>query len=135
MSWDSGSPRARTVLVAEADRQILLAARTALDATGLRVLTATSGVDALHRLHSAPDPVDLMVMDLSLEGAEGSRLADLVKRQHPSLMLVLLSDQREEGVWLGDLEGEPVLVVHKPFRPEALLIAIHASLVVEELPR
>jgi DNA-binding response OmpR family regulator len=122
------------VLIIESDERTLLAARTALDGTGLRVLVATSTAEALYRLQGAGEAVDLMVADASLQCSEGVGLVEEVRRKWPALTLVLLSDVAGDDIRVANLDRDPVLVVRRPFRPETLRIAVHASLLGQELP-
>lgn len=56
---------------------------------GYVVTTAANSQESLQIL--AQDPVDLVVLDIGLEGEDGLRLLEKIKASHPSVRVVMLT--------------------------------------------
>jgi two-component system, OmpR family, response regulator len=67
--------------------------------------TAASGEEALYLIEA--DPPDVMVLDVMLPGTSGTELLKLIKREYPSIQVILLTGgevstrERMEGMRLG----------------------------------
>lgn len=76
------------------DEAIPLALRkSVLETNGYRVITASSGTEALAILER--QPVDLVLTDLLMPGLSGMDLARETKQRHPHLPIVLYSGVNE----------------------------------------
>jgi two-component system KDP operon response regulator KdpE len=111
------------VLVVDDDAQILRAVRTGLQARGYEVTTAGNGETALDRL--ATEPVDLVVLDLTLPGIDGH---DVIRRlrafsEVPVLVLSVRESQDDKIVAL-DAGADDY--VTKPFAIGELLARMRA---------
>lgn len=80
--------RARILLVDD-NANGLAARKTVLEELGHKVLTATSGADALEQF--AAHPFDLVVTDYRMPRMDGLELISRLRGQAPSLPIVLLS--------------------------------------------
>ena len=62
-----------------------------LETTGLTVLLAGSGAEAVQVLESAPEPVDLILTDYNMPGMNGVELIEQVAKRWPKIKFVLAS--------------------------------------------
>ncbi|WP_416201855.1 response regulator transcription factor [Thermoflexus sp.] len=108
------------------DEKLLHMLRRTLIYEGYRVLTATSGLEALARLQEQPP--DLIVLDWLLPGLSGVEVAARLRAAGDSTPILMLTakdavEDRVEGL---DSGADDYLV--KPFAPVELLARIRALL-------
>ena len=84
----SPTTRARILLVDD-NANGLAARRTVLEELGHKVITSTSGADALE--HFAAHEIDLVVTDYKMPRMDGLELISRLRVQSPALPIVLLS--------------------------------------------
>jgi len=130
---ETPSPRATrdglpgTVLLCEDDDALRRLARHALQRSGLTVLEAISGEDALDVLARYEGPLDVLVSDIVLPEMSGRQLAERLQSDRPDLMVVLMSGTATPDVIDGLLPGS-ALFVAKPFRPSEFIDGVLALL-------
>lgn len=73
----------------EASARVSLAEILRLE--GYQVDTAASGEEAIRFLEKAEDPLDLVLLDLKMPGMDGLEVAEELKKQCPSTVIVLLT--------------------------------------------
>jgi two-component system nitrogen regulation response regulator NtrX len=78
-----------TLLVVDDEPQILQAVSGILQDEGFEVLTAPDGEAALKRV--GEDAPDLVLLDIALPGMDGLEVLDRLKRQFPTLPVVMIS--------------------------------------------
>jgi signal transduction histidine kinase len=104
-----------TALVVEDQPAILRTMARALSSTGLTVLEAASGEDAVALLAARRCVPELLVTDMVLPGMSGQRLVELLRESNPALKVVLVSgyvgDELEHDVRTDEITG----FVAKPF--------------------
>ncbi len=104
------APRGLNVLLVEDNDHVREFACNLLDELGYRVVTASSGEEALERL--ASEPVDLLFSDVVMPGLSGIELARLARAREPGLPVLLASGYSEEIVGAAGPEFE---IVRKPY--------------------
>ncbi len=109
-----------SVLVVEDDPQVLDLVLRVLTADGYRVLTATTGEEALALLEAPSRRIEALITDVRLPGMSGPRLADQIRERYPAARILFMSgfdaalDEARRAEWaLGGF-------LAKPFSPEAL---------------
>jgi two-component system OmpR family response regulator len=114
-----------TVLVVDDDGQILQLVAKFLRSNGFHVRTARNGVEMTESLHHGP--VDLIVLDLMLPGANGLDLCRDLRRTSsvPVVMLTAKGDDVDRIIGL-EIGADDYLA--KPFNPRELLARINAVL-------
>ncbi len=113
------------MLVVDDDAQILRAVRTSLQARGHQVQTAPNGETALDAL--ATEPIDLVILDLSLPGIDGREVIRRLRSFSEVPVLVLsVRDTQDEKIAALD-EGADDYVT-KPFAIGELLARMRAAL-------
>lgn len=92
-----------TFLCVDDEPSVLMMEKLLLESAGFRVLTASSGIEAIATLQSAN--IDVVVMDYSMPGMSGVAAAQAMKRLRPDVLLVFLSAYSElPGETLGIAE-------------------------------
>jgi two-component system response regulator CpxR len=79
----------RTILCVDDNEQSLSIRKVMLETRGYRVVTCTSGEEALERFKMGG--VDLVLTDLIMPGLDGGKLIDAVKGMSPQTPAILLS--------------------------------------------
>jgi PAS domain S-box-containing protein len=110
--------RAMVVLAVDDDALVLTNTAAMLEDAGHRVLTATSGRQALQLL--AETRIDMLVTDFAMPEMTGAQLADAAQAGWPDLPVLMVSGYAELPE--GAAAGVPRLA--KPFRQEQLAQAV-----------
>ncbi len=114
----------KQILLAEDEERTRRSLTTLLESAGFKVDEATNGLKAIEKLlfaQAGPKRIDLLVTDIFMPVMTGLELIDIVKKQFPSLPIVVITGYRDErlNVQLSQL-GCPVSI-DKPFEPDTLL--------------
>jgi CheY-like chemotaxis protein len=94
------------------DRKGAEQAVTALEATGMFVLTARDGKQALELSRKFPGTIHALVSDIVMPNLDGLGLCEQILRERPAIKVLLMSASG------GPVDGVPFL--HKPFKLEEL---------------
>ncbi|HET8991007.1 MAG TPA: ATP-binding protein [Acidimicrobiales bacterium] len=113
-----------SVLVVEDDAGLRRLMAQVLRRNGHEVLDAPSGEEALELAERYEGVIDLLVSDVDLGGLDGPELARRLREGRPGLKVLLTSGTADAGVLEG-LEAAPTAFLAKPFRPSALIEAVH----------
>jgi len=116
-----------TVLLVEDEPDLLSAASELFQSIGYEVMSASSALEAIEILNNSP-AVDILFSDIVLaQGISGIELARFVRKDFPSIKIVLASGyplaslQREHG------EINEFTFIHKPYRLADLAKVLRAS--------
>lgn len=116
-----GTALSPAVLVVDNDVWLRNVTARILRRAGYGVLEAEHGEAALELLRDvAGHCVGTVLSDIEMPRLDGHRLAELVRREHPELHVVLMSGDS------ASCDGEPT-VLRKPFTESELLAAVHRS--------
>jgi PAS domain S-box-containing protein len=118
----------RTILVVEDNEQLRRLTARRLEAAQYRVLVAEDAAAAMATIHGA-EAIDLLFTDIMMpDGINGHDLARHAAARRPAMRILLTSG-------LADLHGDadgarrsPYRLLHKPYRSDALLHAVRATL-------
>jgi len=113
--------QAKTILVVDDDSQIQLFCSTVLEASGYKVLTASSGAEGL-AVAAAEHPA-LVILDIIMEeGDTGFQVAEKLRTQQPAVPIIMLSTIADASSQVFDTSTLPVSeLINKPIEP-ALLV-------------
>jgi phosphate regulon transcriptional regulator PhoB len=116
------------ILVVDDEKDIIELIRYNLEKEGLKVITATSGEEAIRR--SLNENPQLIVLDLMLPGIDGLEVCRILKRETktssiPIVMLTVKSDETDIVVGL-ELGADDYIT--KPFSPRILAARVKAIL-------
>ena len=118
---------AETVLVVEDEASVRRLATRVLSRSGFRVLEASDPAEALgiYALHRGE--LDLVLTDLVMPGMDGTRLAEILREQDPSLRVLFSTGYSADALHSGWVSpGEAILL--KPFSPESLVSKVREVL-------
>ncbi len=119
----TSKPAGRDVLlVVEDEASVRSFCCTVLRRFGYQVLEAASPLEALATLHRVPDPVRLVLTDITMPGMNGKEMVKQIDREtQPDLKVLYMSGYNEKV--------EPGLdVLEKPFTSADLLMRVRAAL-------
>ena len=116
-----------TVLVAEDEPAVRRYVAAVLSGLGYRVLTCASGDDALAAEEEHEGEIHALVSDLRMPRMGGPELRERMAKRRPGIATVYITG------YAGDALGpagapEGTLVVHKPFTPADLGVAVRSVL-------
>jgi len=104
-------------------------ARTFLETTGLTVLVAASGLEALQLLEKEKGAVDILFTDYAMPGMNGADLIEQVAVRWPLIRPVLASGYLEEPI-VKRLEGMNAKILTKPYEMQEA-----AKVLIDLLPK
>jgi len=120
---------AGTILVVEDEPELRLLARQILEYYGYRVLEASGSAAALEAWPRYAQEVDLLLTDMVMpEGVTGWELATKLREQKPDLRVICTSGYNENLPAEASSPPRGVQLVHKPFEPQGLAIAVRECL-------
>ena len=119
------------ILVVDDDRNIRRMLSAALEAAGYRIMEVGSAAQALERLAAAR--VELMLADVRMEGMDGISLLAEVKREHPTLPVIIMTafgsiPAAVEAMRLGAYDYLP-----KPFSAQQIRQTVARALELQSL--
>lgn len=117
-----------TVLVVEDEEAARRLAQRGLELGGYRVLVAENGLDALEKLSSAEETVDLLFTDLIMPVMGGRQLWVEIKKLYPSIKVIFTSGYLGDRV---DTEADFIKegrFIQKPYELPELLKLVHRVL-------
>jgi DNA-binding response OmpR family regulator len=113
------------ILVVEDDRAVQRALRRLFESEDFVVEVAPDGKLGLETFHSSPPSV--VVLDLRLPGIPGNQLCREIKKEAPSLPVIVLSAKTDVADKVLLLEMGADDYVTKPFSPRELLARVRAA--------
>jgi two-component system, OmpR family, response regulator CpxR len=120
----------RTILCVDDNEQALSIRKVMLETRGYRVVTSTSGEEALRRFQDGG--IDLLLTDLIMPGIDGSKLIEAVKAISPQTPAILLSAR----IRICDRETQADVFLPKGmYAPAELLERIRVLLVRKRGPK
>ena len=117
-----------TVLLVEDEAAVLKLMLQVLTSRGYRVLTARDGREALSVSAAHPEPIDILVTDMVMNGMGGQELAHNLRRLRPETRMMFISGYTEDFELRLGLQGEGTVFLQKPFSPEMLARTVRAAL-------
>ncbi len=111
----------QTILVVDDSPTVIKFMAFSLKSKGYKIVSACDGMDALEKLSTLTEDVDLIITDLNMPNLDGYGLIEAVRRNDQTTPIVILSseegeDDRKRGIEVG---ANSYLV--KPFKPAVLL--------------
>ncbi|MCQ4272046.1 response regulator [Pseudomonas kuykendallii] len=129
MTEQAGIPTAEltTVLLVDDEENILSSLRRLLRHQPWRILTATSGAEALAILER--ETVDLIVSDARMPGMDGAALLSQVREVHPDCMRIMLTGYAEMATIMSAINnGQIYQYLTKPWNDEHLVLTLSKAL-------
>jgi signal transduction histidine kinase/CheY-like chemotaxis protein len=117
-----------TVLLAEDDDSLRGLVREMLESEGYRVLTASSGPEALRIAEAEPGAIDILVTDVVMPAMGGHQLAEFLRSRRPGIRILFVSGYSDEAI---ESRGELLpgtQLLAKPFTPDEILRCLRGIL-------
>jgi CheY-like chemotaxis protein len=116
------------VLVVDDDAGVQAIARSMLEDTGFRVLTANGGLEALELFGSLAAEIDAVLLDLTMPVTDGRRVLEEIRRIDPEARVILMSGH-SAGRVADRLQGlRSEAFIQKPFSSSDLVRTLRAVL-------
>jgi len=113
----------KLALVAEDDRTVRNLVVRLLCRSGMRVLAAEDGAEALALARCCGTAVDLLITDYEMPRLNGGDLASELRTLFPDIRIMIMS-----GVAQSTINASDTLFLQKPFSPTALIDHVHSLL-------
>jgi two-component system cell cycle sensor histidine kinase/response regulator CckA len=114
-------PGTETILVVEDTSIVQRVVTQALEKGGYRVLSASSGAEALKRAKDLSEPIHLIITDVVMPGMNGRELAERLLALHPEAALIYISAYAQELVHERGFLHPGGVFLEKPFTGDTLL--------------
>ena len=85
-----------TLLLVDDEEIILEAATAMIESLGLKVITATNGLEAMEVIKRPGLQVDVVLMDLTMPHMDGREAFQAIRRLHPNMPVILSSGYNEQ---------------------------------------
>jgi two-component system, cell cycle sensor histidine kinase and response regulator CckA len=121
-------PGTEAILLVEDNTKVGDLALRVLQSAGYSVLRADSAEHALALCEDAPARLDLLLTDVVMPGKNGRELADILVQRFPSLRVLFMSGYSENAVLHRGVSEVGVVLLEKPFSPNALLRSVREVL-------
>ncbi|MGM0425326.1 MAG: response regulator, partial [Thermodesulfobacteriota bacterium] len=121
-----------TILVVDDEGAYRDMMQIALSQSGYTVLAAANGEEALQIYSRQSAQIDLVILDLSMDGMGGEQCLQEILKADPGARILVASGYSTEKSTLHDiLQGEAVDFIGKPFQLSALMHKVQEILKIE----
>jgi PAS domain S-box-containing protein len=117
-----------TVLLVDDDPALRTMARDVLRGSGYTVIDAPDGDAAFKAFVAHRGPVDLLLTDVGLPGADGRTVAEFMRELSPDTRVLYVSGHSDEALAEKGIVAASVPFLRKPFLPGALLRRVRDTL-------
>lgn len=134
VGFEPTDPHGKQVLIVDDDPDIRRLLEIIIKGAGFRIVTASSGEEAIKKLSSNPD---ILVLDLSMPGCGGIGVINHFKGSAvpvPPIVVVTAHENRHPAVTQAMMDTNVHLCLPKPIDADKLLGALHRCLRTEPLP-
>lgn len=116
-----------TVLIVDDEPEVREVVRLTLERAGLATLEAANGLEALELLRRHPEPIDLVLLDMTMPELDGAETLVAMRELVPDLPVIVSSGHARQHA-LARLPDRRVAFLHKPYRPRDLLAIVGETL-------
>lgn len=125
-------PSQGLILVVDDEDHIRQLAAVGLQGAGYKVLTASSGRQAMAQFAEHGDEIDLLITDLAMPEMTGEELIAKLRRTHPELPVLLMSGYSRSAVSESLVSLPTISFLQKPFLLSELTACVNRVLPDEE---
>ncbi len=109
-----------TVLFVDDEKTIIEVMQDILESLGYRVLTASSGEEAVEIFQTMPEEIDLVILDVIMPGMGGMETFEAVKAIRPEVKVILSSGYSVNHIAKEIMEKGCRAFIQKPFNIETI---------------
>jgi two-component system sensor histidine kinase/response regulator len=119
---------AKKIMAVDDENDVLLVIKTALQGEGFKVVTASSGPEALEKI--PVEQPDLVILDIMMPGMSGFEVLEKLKADGATarIPVIMLTGLSERGKIREALASGTDYYIVKPFEFEELLTRVNAAL-------
>jgi signal transduction histidine kinase len=117
-----------TILLVEDAGLVRTLAREVLQTSGYRVFQAASAEEALLSCEKNKEPIDLLLTDVVMPGANGRQLAERLLKMYPQMRVLFMSGYTEDTIMHHGVLDDGINFIQKPFGPSALAVKVREVL-------
>lgn len=117
-----------TVLLVEDEALVREPAARVLARSGYEVLAASGPDEALKMSKEFDDVIDVLLTDVVMPGMSGTELAEQLSTSRPDMCVLFMSGYSHEVIVQRGSGAQGIVLIEKPFTPEALLGKIRSVL-------
>jgi CheY-like chemotaxis protein len=116
------------ILLAEDNEQVRNLVDTILRRHGYKVLTASSGEDALKVMERHDGRLDLLLTDVVMPGMNGRELYEVAVKHYPDIKVLYMSGYTDNVIAHRGILDEGILFIQKPFTAQGLALKVRKAL-------
>jgi len=117
-----------TALVVDDDEGVRDLIEEVLTRSGIDVLTASDGLEAIELFRRNADEISVVVLDRTMPTASGLEIIDALRATHPEVRVVMISGYSQERATEGLVGRQLAGFLKKPFTPQELVDCIRDAL-------
>jgi PAS domain S-box-containing protein len=117
-------PGTGTILLVEDEDMVKEYIRSILTRAGYAVLVASNGRDALERVASRSDGIDLLLTDVIMPEMGGKELQDRIRTAFPNIKAIFMSGYTEDAILRQGVIDGKIEFLRKPFGSAELLAKV-----------
>jgi len=117
-----------TVLVAEDDASLRDLTRIVLESFGYSIIEAVDGDDAIIKFMENRDRIHLVMLDMIMPRKNGKEVSEVLRKANPRTKILFVSGYTMDIIKYDDLTESGFDFIHKPMRPQDLLIKVREVL-------
>ncbi len=112
------------LLVVDDDTAILDLVETVFASSEFHVIQARDGVEALKRIDTLHESIDVLLVDVMMPRLNGAELVRAISAHHPAIKIIYMSGYEDDVISrLGITDGK-IRFIKKPFTPDFLIQTI-----------
>ena len=111
----------QTILIVDDSPTVVKFLAFSLKRKGYNIVSACDGMDALEKLSTLTEDVDLIITDLNMPNLDGYGLIEALRQNRQTTPIIILSSEGDEEDQRRGMEVGANSYLVKPFRPAVLL--------------
>jgi two-component system, cell cycle sensor histidine kinase and response regulator CckA len=112
------------VLIVDDEPSVLMITARLVERLGYRALTAENGAAAIVQLRDGQEPIDCVLIDLTMPDMSGDRVIAALRDIAPELPVVLMSGYSAEEMAVRVGASHTTYFLQKPFSSEMLRVTL-----------
>ena len=127
---------AQKILVVDDSQTVVKFVGFSLRNSGFEVIVATDGMDALEKISTITEGIDLIITDLNMPNLDGYGFIETLRQNEAfnKVPIIILSSEEEQHDIRRGLDAGATAYLLKPFKPQILLdeVAKHVNVKIDQ---